>query len=73
MRLFVVTDEIHCGTPGVPRQRLQASQELDTNDRRVGRQRSVGDRAQGGATVSALQIVQLCGTALELNEGLIGR
>jgi hypothetical protein len=71
--LFIATDKVHCGTPGVPRQCLQASQCIDANDRRVGSQRSVGDRAQGLAAVSALQLLQLRGAALELNESLFGR
>ena len=71
--LFVATDKMHRGTPGVPRQRLQAAQCIDANDRRVGGQRSAGDRAQGRTAVSALQSLHLCGTALKLNESLIGR
>ena len=71
--LFVVTDKMNCGTPGVLRQRLQAAQCIDANDCRLGSQRSVGDRAEGCAAVSALQFLQLCGTALELNESVVGR
>jgi hypothetical protein len=71
--LFIATEKVRCGTPGMLRQRPQASQCIDANDCRVRSQRSVGDRAQGRAAVSALQFLQLCGTALKLNESLIGR
>ena len=71
--LFVATDEMHRGAPGVPRQRLQAAQRIDAHDRRVGTQRSAGDRAQGRASVRLLQLRQLCGAALKLGESLIGR
>jgi hypothetical protein len=39
--LFIATDKMHCGTPGVPCQRLQASQCIDPNDRCVSSQRCV--------------------------------
>jgi len=52
--LFVVTDKMHCGTPGVLRQRLQGAQCIHANDRHIGSQRSVGDRAEGCAAVRAL-------------------
>ena len=71
--LSISTNKMHGGTPGVPRQRLQASQCIHANDRGVGSQRSGGDRAQGRAAVSALQFLELCGTALKLNESLICR
>ena len=71
--LFVVTDKMHCGTPGVLRQRLQGAQCIHANDRHIGSQRSVGDRAEGRAAVSALKFLQLRGTTLELNESLVGR
>ena len=50
------------------RQRFEASHGLDANDRRIGRQRSVGDRAQRRAAVTALQFLELCGAALKLNK-----
>jgi hypothetical protein len=71
--LPIVTDKMRRATPSVPRQRLQISQCIDANDRRIGSQRSAGDRAQGRAAVSALKILQLSGTALELNERRIAR
>lgn len=71
--LFVATNKVHHGTPGVPGQRLQASHRIDAHHRRVGRQRSLGDRTQGRAAVRALQLLQLCGAVFELNESLINR
>ena len=71
--LPVVTDKMRRGTPGVLRQRPQISQCIDANDRRIGSQRSAGDRAEGRAAVSGLKFLQLPGTALQLNESLIGR
>jgi hypothetical protein len=60
------------GTPGVPRQYLQASQCIDAGDCRIGSQRSIGDRAQGCIAVGALQFLQLCGAPLELDESFFG-
>lgn len=71
--LLIAADEMHRGTPGVQRQRLQTSQGIDANDRRVSGQRSIGDCAQGRAAVSTLQFLQLSGTALELNESFLSR
>ena len=61
------------GAPGVIRQRFEASQRVDANDRDVGSQCSVRDRAQRCAAVAAPQFAQVRGTALELNESLLGR
>jgi hypothetical protein len=33
---LIMTDKMRRGTPGVPRQRLQTSQCIDANDRRIG-------------------------------------
>jgi hypothetical protein len=57
----------------VTRQRFEASHHIDANDRRVSSQRSVCDGAQSRAPVTTLQFLQLCGSALDLNQSLLGR
>lgn len=54
------------------RQRFEVSQRVNPNDRRVGSQPSVRDRAQRGAAVGAPEFAQLHGAALELGESLLG-
>ena len=55
------------------RQRFEGSHHIDANDRRVSSQGSVCDGAESRAPVIALQFLQLCGSALDLNESLLGR
>jgi hypothetical protein len=57
----------------VTRQRFEACHHIDANDRCVSSQRSVCDGAESRAPVTALQFLQLCGSALDLNESLLGR
>ena len=40
---------MHCGTPGVPRQRLQASQRIDASDGGVGDAEPEDVRVESGA------------------------
>ena len=54
------------------RQRLEGSQRVNPNDRRIGSQRSVRDRTQRGAAVGAPKFAQLHGAALEHSDSLLG-
>ena len=55
--LPTATDKMRSGSPGVMRERFEASHSIDVNDRRIGRQRSVGDCPQRRAAVTALHFL----------------